>query len=96
MTPNLELWLTKKCYFFLLGPCDLLDIEKDCGCQKRGFHSQNSVLKGFPVLPDNWCQQSKAKLHPEPWGPSEAWWQEPLSVLLYYYPLCKFFFLFNL
>lgn len=61
MTPNLGLWLTIKCYFFLLGPCDLLDIEKDCSCQKRGFHSQNSILKGFPVLPDNWCQQSKAK-----------------------------------
>lgn len=56
---------------------------------KRSFHSQIEFLKGFlPVLLDNGCQQSEAPSRTQ--GLSEAWWQEPLSILLYYCPFCKF------
>jgi hypothetical protein len=80
MTPDLGLWPTIKCCFYLLGPCDFSDIERDCHVQK-GIPFTELFLKGFPVLPDNWCQQSKAMSHPEPWGLSGTWWQEPRPIL---------------
>lgn len=46
----------------------VFEILKKITSVQKEISLMELFLKGFPVLPDNWCQRSKAKSHPEPWG----------------------------
>lgn len=48
----------------------IFEMLKKIATVQKEISLMELFLKGFPVLPDNRSQQSKAKSHPEPWD----WW----------------------
>lgn len=72
----------------------IFEMVKKIAAVQKEISLMELFLKGFPVRQSESANQSQVPSRAL--GTDGVWWQERLPILSYYYPLCKFFFLFNL